>query len=378
MERYSQVFRFQEGKKSEPPSPEAAVALTPPGIAPMAGEQLALLVNLFPFVPHRSREIRALTEGTYWSSSGSIVARLRRALAAANRHLVQSNQEAEAGQKISGSLTCAVFASEELFMGHVGAAHTFIVPPQRELIVYPQRDRLLMPLGGALPPVIHIDYTTLEEATTVMLATRAIAEAQSRDRWENLLVESDLEEVVAKINATAADSSASGSLVIVRMLSDAQAAAMSLPEPRRGMQLFHKQTKPLSPMATRKPAPSTRPVETPPSESPVPSIPAAADVDLEEPTLPSPSSSASSPAGQKLVPAFLQPRPSKHGAEQATIVPTPGIEEEKEEEDRIEPEEQEERAPVPAEEISTDVADVAPEASPRQDETGEEAEPEKP
>jgi hypothetical protein len=375
MERYSQVFRFQEGKKSQPPSPEAAVALTPPGIAPMAGEQLALLVNLSPFVPHRSREIRALAEGTYWSSSGSIVARLRRALAAANRHLVRSNQEAETGQKISGSLTCAVFADEELFLGHVGPAHTFVVPPHRELIVYPQRDRLLIPLGGALPPIIHIDYTTLEISTTVMLATQSIAEVQSRDRWENLLGNSNIEDVITRTKAMIAESNTSGSLVIVRMLSDAQAAAMSLPEPRRGMQLFHKQAKQPPPMATRKPAPSTRPVEAPPSEPPVPSTPVAADVDLKESTPPSPSPSASSTSGPKLVPAFLQPQPSKHGPEQTTIVPTPGIEEEDEE--RIEPEEQEKRRPVPAAEISTDVADVAPEASPPQDETVEKAKPEK-
>lgn len=367
MERYSQIFRFQEGKKSEPPSPEAAVALTPPGIAPVAGEQLAILVNIFPFVPHRSREIRALTEGTYWSSSGSIVARLRRALAAANRHLVQSNRKAEAGQKISGSLTCAVFTGEELFMGHIGPAHTFIVAPRRELLFYPQRDCLLMPLGGALPPVIHIDYTTLEEATTVMLATRAIAEAQARDRWENLLVAPNIEEVIAQIKATVADSNTSGSLVVVRMLSDAQAAAMSLPEPRRGMQLFHKQTqpKPAPAMATR------RPPEAPPAEEPAPATSEAADVTIEEPAL------ASSPPapGPKLAPAFLQPRPPKHSAAQTPIVPTPGIDDEVDEDEVAE---QVERALIPAVEISTGAAsEAAPEASSPQDKTVEEAEPEK-
>ncbi len=380
MKRYSQIFRFQEGKKSDPPSPEAAVALTPPGIAPVAGEQLAILVNLFPFVPHRCREIRALTEGTYWSSSGSIVARLRRALAAANRHLVQSNQKTEAGQKISGSLTCAVFAGKELFLGHVGPAHTFIVPAHRELIFYPQRDRLLMPLGGALPPVIHIDYTTLEEATTVMLATRSIAEAQSRDRWQNLLANPDIAEVMAQIKATVADSSMSGSLVVVRMLSDAQAAEMAMPEPRRGIQLFHKQkqAKSAPPMATRRPAP-----EAPPSEESPPTTSAAADVVIKEPpptstqspSSPQPQPPSSNTPGPKLVPAFLQPQPSKHGPAQTPIIPTPGIEEEDEE--RIEPEEQEKRTPVPAAEISSDIADVAPEASPPQVETMAEAEPEK-
>ncbi len=358
MERYSQVFRFQEGKKSDPPSPEAAVALTPPGITPVAGEQLAILVDLFPFVPYRSREIRVLTEGTYWSSSGSIVARLRRALAAANRHLVQSNQEAEAGQKISGSLTCAIFTGEELFMGHIGPAHTFIVPARRELLVYPQRDRLLMPLGGALPPVIHIDYTTLETSTTVMLATRAIAEAQSRDRWQNLLVEPDLEEALAQINATAAESGTSGSLVLVRILSDAQAAAMSLPEPRRGMQIFHKQAKPAPAMATRKDAPSTAPVAAPHSKTPAPTTSTAADVDLQAPPPPPPSAPASA-SGPKLVPAFLQPRPSRHEFAQTLIIPTPEIAED-EDEAKIEPEEQVESAPIPATEVPADVTpDVA-------------------
>ncbi|MFP4394116.1 MAG: hypothetical protein ACLFTI_02540 [Anaerolineales bacterium] len=361
MKRYSQVFRFQEGKKSEPPSPEAVVALPPPGIAPAAGEQLAILVNLFPFVPHRSREIRALTEGAYWSSSGSIVARLRRALAAANRHLVLSNREAETGQKISGSLTCAVFAGEELFLGHVGPAHTFVAPRHRELIFYPQRDRLLIPLGGALPPVIHIDYTTLTEATTVMLATRAIAEAQSRDRWQNLLIDPDIEELAAQVKATAAESNSSGSLVIVRMLSDAQAAALSLPDPRRGMQLFHKQVKPAPPMATRIP-----PAETPPP----PATTAAADADSE-------ASSPTSSPGPKLVPAFLQPRPSKHGHAQTSIIPTPEIDG-REDEEKIEPEKPPARAPIPTVKVPAAVSpDVSSLESPQSEppsEIGEETE----
>ena len=85
-----------------------------------AGYQIAVLVDLMPQLPYRSREIRSLVIKTYWASSGSIVARLRRALATANRHLITFNQKAN-GNK------CAVTSPAPFFrttrhLGQVGAA----------------------------------------------------------------------------------------------------------------------------------------------------------------------------------------------------------------------------------------------------------------
>ncbi len=73
--------------------------------------------------------IRTLVVKTYWTSSGSIVARLRRALVTANRHLIAFNQMAPSGNKCAGNLTCAVFSGDELFLGQIGAPYAYVAHP---------------------------------------------------------------------------------------------------------------------------------------------------------------------------------------------------------------------------------------------------------
>ncbi len=217
MKRYSEILRFQEGRRRQLPSPEALVSYPPEGTPPEAGEQLIVLVDLLPVLPHRSREIRTLATETYWASSGSVVARLRRALAAANRYLVQVNESLDAGQKSSGCLTCLVCWGEEVFLGQVGPGYVFVSHPDHSVELFPKRERLLIPLGGSLPPMMHIGYTLLEEESTVLLATTPAAESQSRDRWVQMLAETlTTEELTPRIEQAMAESGASGSLVLLR------------------------------------------------------------------------------------------------------------------------------------------------------------------
>ncbi len=164
MQYQSEILRFQEGTRSQHPSPEATIAAAQPGMLSEGGDQIAVLVDLKPRLPYRSRELRSLAVKTYWSSSGSSVARLRRALAAANRHLARFNDKASPGSKCSGSLTCAVFSGEELFLGQVGPAYAFVrhhpkdgaAPMENEEFeLYPPRDSQQVPRGGAVPPIIN-------------------------------------------------------------------------------------------------------------------------------------------------------------------------------------------------------------------------------
>lgn len=227
------VLRFQEGTRSQHPTPEAVIVTAPPGTASDAGEQLVILVDLMPSLPHRSREIRAIIFNTYWHSSGSVVARLRRALAEANRHLVHANMAAEPGAKCSGSVTGAVFLDNELFLGQIGPAYALVQSPSGDLQSFPHRDRLLMPLGGALPPVINVAYTQLELGSTVLLATTAVVESQAREGWQALLSADAMDEVVQQITATLAQTGASGSMIVTRALPDVRVPAGSA---RRGRQ----------------------------------------------------------------------------------------------------------------------------------------------
>ncbi len=220
MQHYVEVLRFQEGVRSQHPAPEVMATSASPKLGADAGEVLLVLVDLEPPLPHRSRELRTLATETYWHSSGSVVARLRRALAEANRYLVQVNSKAAPGSKSAGSISCAVFLEDELFFGQVGSAYAFVWHPDGTLELFPQRNRLLIPFGGTLPPVIHVGYTPLEIGSTVFVATTSTAEAQARERWVDALSQETPEEVVAELEAQVEEAHVSGSFALIRIVEE--------------------------------------------------------------------------------------------------------------------------------------------------------------
>ncbi len=311
MQRYSEILRFHEGQRSRHPTPEAAVIAAPPGTPEGVGEHLIILVDLIPQLAHRSRELRVLTTSTYWASTGSIVARLRRALAEANRHLVRVNAEAPPGSKCSGSITCAVFAGEELFLGQIGAGYAFVHHLDHRVELFPQRDRLLVPLGASLPPVIHIGYTLLEEQATILFGTTPAVESQPRERWKGALAAFGPEEIEEAITQTMAESQASGSFVMVR--TTAPAPALPQPEPRHGPRLFHK---------PEKPAAVTPPVKEPVAAPPVTVAPSPAPVDAAPPTPVTPVPVITEKPQTPPLPAFVQKRLDRRQQEAAVAQPT--------------------------------------------------------
>jgi hypothetical protein len=301
MQRYSEILRFHEGQRSQHPTPEAAVVVAPPRTPEGVGEHLVILVDLIPQLAHRSRELRVLTASTYWASTGSIVARLRRALAEANRHLVYINAEAPPGSKCSGSITCAVFAGEELFLGQIGAGYAFVHHPDNHVELFPHRDRLLTPVGAALPPVIHIGYTLIEDQATLLLGTTPAVESQPRERWKGALAAFGPEEIGEAIAQTMAEGQASGSFVMVRV--SATAPSPLKLEPRGGLRLFRKSDKSeaVTPPAEERVAVSPAPPEmvappTTPAPAMMPPTPVTpVPLTTEEPPTPP-------------LPAFLQKR----------------------------------------------------------------------
>jgi len=243
MHSHNEILRFQEGVRSQHPTPEAAVTSAPPGKAQDAGEQLVVLVDLAPHMPHRSREIRVSAINTYWASSGSIVARLRRALAEANRRLMHANSNVSPGTRCSGNITCAVLSGKELFLGQIGAAYAFVWHPGDVLEVFPQHNRLLIPLGGTLPPVIHIGYTVLERGSTLLLATTPAAEVQARERWEEMLAALTTADIVERITETMAQHGVTGSLALVQMEADVESLPQAQPPARRVWSFFKRRKK---------------------------------------------------------------------------------------------------------------------------------------
>jgi hypothetical protein len=142
-----------------------------------------------------------------------------------------------------------VFSENELFLGQIGQAYAFVWHPSEEefhapadagapadasapLELFPHRDRLLIPVGGTLPPMIHIGYTPLTTASTLFLTTRSVAEAQAREHWLPVLSASKPgddatdkaraterpREMVADIIKVLAGSGISGSAILIHCL----------------------------------------------------------------------------------------------------------------------------------------------------------------
>ncbi len=275
MQYQNQILRFQAGQRSQHAAPDVSIERPPRNIPKEAGDLLVVLVDLNPPLSRRSRELRTLAAEAYWNSTGSIAGRLRRALSETNRYLVHANEENDSALPTSGSLTCAVFTGEELFLGQVGPANALLYHPQGPLELFPRQARTLAPLGITLPPVIHIGYAPIEPSCTFLLLAGPIASAQSLDRWNDLLIEASLEEISTRLANTVAGEHSNGSAVLVRCTVDAPEISEPPPQPwpswlnklRPTLPTFHK---PISHVRLN-PAPTVPVPPVVPASNPIPS-----------------------------------------------------------------------------------------------------------
>ena len=319
MQLYTEVLHFREGSQLQQPALDAAVELPPEGKAPEGENLLVVLVDLDPALPRRSREIRLIAAATYWNSPGNIVARLRRALAEVNRYLVRANAASRPDHHTSGSITCAVFRGEDLFLGQVGPGNTFLYHPGKSIEFFPPADRPLLPLGVSLPPVIHIGYATVTEGSGFLFAVTDIAEAQTREQWAETLAIAEPEPCSAQIAATLAESQVNGCAVLVRAqttVTDPEPAA----PPRRFPILWQREPQVTSESPTEAAAPTldevTEELAGVPVEMPAPSVSIAAPREMPPTATPeiTASARAEAPAPRSKrtveIPHFLQRHPT--------------------------------------------------------------------
>lgn len=224
MRRYSEILRFHNGTRVQAAAPEATLSRPPRGTPAEAGEELAVLVDLGPGLAYRSRETRTVAVRAYWQSEGGIVARLRRALAEANRYVLRENLRAPQSVAGPGSITCAVFYAEELFLGQVGPGNVLLYHPDGEIELFPTRALPMLPLGASLPPAIHIGYALVAPGSALLLATASVAEAQARSLWLQTLAANEPQQSIAQLLHSMHENQVTGSAVFVHFL-DAPATA---------------------------------------------------------------------------------------------------------------------------------------------------------
>jgi len=274
MRRYSEILRFHDGVRVQATAPEATSELPPVRMSPDAGEQLFVLVDLGPGQAHRSRETRTLAARVYWQSPGGIVARLRRALAEANRYVLQENLRIPQPQSASGNITCAVFAGEELFLGQVGPGNVLLYHAGGEVEIFPSSALPMLPLGAGLPPAIHIGYAPVAPGSALLIATASVAEAQARSLWAETLAVAEPEQSVEQVLRLMRENRVTGCAVVVHCL----------PEPATHSEAYLLQRPPSKPEPSLESPSSLRAteltsgaVETMRAEEPAPAVVLAAE-----------------------------------------------------------------------------------------------------
>lgn len=274
MLRYSEILRFHDGTRVQTSAPEATIETPPAGLAPDAGEQLIVLVDLGPAQAHLSRETRTIAARTYWQSQGGVVARVRRALAEANRYVLQDNARTPQAQWASGNITCAVFSGEDLFLGQVGPGNVLLYHPDGRVELFPSSALPMLPLGAALPPPIHLGYAPVAPGSALLIATASVAEAQARSLWVETLAVAKPEQSIEQVLSSMRENRVTGCAVVVHCLPElvpaAAAASAGRAPSTRGERLpvpspSTPAMKP-SPALSESPAPMLSMPEGPPTE----------------------------------------------------------------------------------------------------------------
>lgn len=315
MQRQIEILRFQRGERVAHPAPEAAVETPPPETPAEAGELLTVLVDLSLNLPHRSREIRAIVSGSYWRSAGSVVARLRRALADANRYLARANAQSVKEQRATGNLICATFWKDELFVGQVGRGHALVRHSDGFVESFPHQPRQLLPLGASLPPIIHVSYAPLEEGSLLFLGTTELVESLALHPAA-LLRRSDLAGGATDLVAALTAKGVTGTGVVIG--TQTEPVVLPTPSHKRSFPSFRRRE--AAPAvsreeaATAKPEPEPQPVfeSRPPAVRPPVSEPEVAlrDVEVAGEAVPEPEKHPApvpESGEEQELPEFLQP-----------------------------------------------------------------------
>ncbi|MGQ9804108.1 MAG: hypothetical protein ACUVSH_09765 [Anaerolineae bacterium] len=186
MEPWVGWIRIADGRRQTGGHP-GGTWLTPPP-HPASGrenERFAMVLDLTGPAPSRLyREIRDAAAQAFWSTSGSPVAALRRAVIAANRALVHFNRQLPSESRCGGSIACAALRDDEVFVVHVGAAWSRAISADGDE-QYP--DRPSPPLGSRPYADIAVLYLPIRPGMTLLISTRNLLHLATSDALDRVL-----------------------------------------------------------------------------------------------------------------------------------------------------------------------------------------------
>lgn len=180
------LIRLVNGRRQEGGHP-CCGWLTPP-LHPAGGresETFAMVLELNgPATSRLYREIRDAIARSFWSTSGSPIAALRRAVIAANRVLFHFNNQIPAESRCWGSLACAALRPDEIFLAMVGRAWARIFAAEiREQ--YPEQH--LPPLGSRAWAEVAITYSPIRPGLTLLITPQNLPDIVALDALDTVL-----------------------------------------------------------------------------------------------------------------------------------------------------------------------------------------------
>ncbi|MEA3339661.1 MAG: hypothetical protein U9R15_06815, partial [Chloroflexota bacterium] len=158
--------------------------------------------------PHLYRELREAAVQAYWSATGSVTAALRKAAAAASRHLFHANRalgsasralgsaslRSDPSRRCYGALTCAAWHGEDLFIAQAGPAHPCIL---RGDFLKCFCDEKLPQLGMAPLTGVCLYHSYVAAGDTLLLASPALFREASGDALARVLARAEVQDVTA-------------------------------------------------------------------------------------------------------------------------------------------------------------------------------------
>jgi len=186
MEPWIGWIRLADGQRQTGAHPGSAW-LTPP-LRPAPGresERFAMVLDLAGPAPSRLyREIRDAAAQAFWSTPGSPIAALRRAVIAAHRALVRFNRQVPPESRCVGNLACAALRADEIFLAHAGVAWSRAVSADGG---EQHPDHPPPPLGSQPYAEMAIAYIPVRPGMTLLLATQNLLNLVTPDALDQVL-----------------------------------------------------------------------------------------------------------------------------------------------------------------------------------------------
>jgi len=229
MEPWFGWIRLADGQRQTGAHPGGAW-LTPP-LHPAPGresERFAMVLDLAGPAPSRLyREIRDAAAQAFWSTPGSPIAALRRAVIAAHRALVRFNRQVPSESRCVGNLVCAALRADEVFLAHAGIAWSRAVSAEGDE-QYP--DRPPPPLGSRPYAEMAIAYVPVRPGMTLLLATQNLLNLATPDALDQVL-RREGEDILDGLEQVAGEESLTA--IVLRWPAEEMVPLPPQPSPRR-------------------------------------------------------------------------------------------------------------------------------------------------